>query len=234
MGHAAVFYQPTTDSNVFMYDKNLGSTGPWDAITSTAGANRSVEPDSHSAPDQLDCAKTALDRRQLMDTKRKILTIVGLVLFTLVMALHYIDDYGNITWAEQNDRGHWDWTHYPPILPNVQEFVFGLGVLYAGLARSRNNENIFIARDSVICVAVAMLVFGLLIKTFGLAIGLIGFCTANQTQSATQLTTRRFAGRSHNAVIRVYDEAGNGIETHEQAPLFPRPATPSRSARMPA
>jgi hypothetical protein len=27
----------------------------------------------------------------------------------------------------------------------------------------------------------------------------------------------RFYGRSHEAVIRVYDEAGNVIETHEQA-----------------
>jgi hypothetical protein len=28
------------------------------------------------------------------------------------------------------------------------------------------------------------------------------------------------AGRSHDAVIRVYDEAGNWIETHEQAGDF--------------
>ena len=30
----------------------------------------------------------------------------------------------------------------------------------------------------------------------------------------------RFRGRSHRAVIRVYDEAGNVIETHEQAGEF--------------
>jgi hypothetical protein len=29
--------------------------------------------------------------------------------------------------------------------------------------------------------------------------------------------------RSHNAVIRVYDEAGNVIETHEQAGEFKEP-----------
>ena len=34
--------------------------------------------------------------------------------------------------------------------------------------------------------------------------------------TATQFTTRSFA-RSHRAVIRVYDEAGNVIETHEHA-----------------
>jgi hypothetical protein len=32
---------------------------------------------------------------------------------------------------------------------------------------------------------------------------------------ATQSTTPDFTARSHDAVIRVYDEAGNVIETHE-------------------
>ena len=30
----------------------------------------------------------------------------------------------------------------------------------------------------------------------------------------------KFRSRSHHAVIRVYDEAGNGIETHEHASDF--------------
>jgi len=37
--------------------------------------------------------------------------------------------------------------------------------------------------------------------------------TASQTQSAMQ----SFFSRSHDAVIRVYDEAGNVIEAHEHA-----------------
>jgi len=33
----------------------------------------------------------------------------------------------------------------------------------------------------------------------------------------------KFFSRSHDAVIRVYDEAGNVIETHEQAGDFGEP-----------
>jgi len=33
----------------------------------------------------------------------------------------------------------------------------------------------------------------------------------------------KFYSRSHNAVIRVYDEAGNVIETHEQSGDFKEP-----------
>ena len=33
----------------------------------------------------------------------------------------------------------------------------------------------------------------------------------------------KFRGRSHHAVIRVYDEAGNVIETHEHAGDFKEP-----------
>jgi hypothetical protein len=33
----------------------------------------------------------------------------------------------------------------------------------------------------------------------------------------------KFRSRSHHAVIRVYDEAGNVIETHEQAGDFKEP-----------
>jgi hypothetical protein len=42
---------------------------------------------------------------------------------------------------------------------------------------------------------------------------------ANRAQSATQSPTN-FRSRSHNAVIRVYDEAGNVIKTHEHAGDF--------------
>jgi hypothetical protein len=41
-----------------------------------------------------------------------------------------------------------------------------------------------------------------------------------QTQSAMQLTTRSFAAAHMDAVIRVYDDAGNVIETHEHAGEF--------------
>jgi len=43
---------------------------------------------------------------------------------------------------------------------------------------------------------------------------------ASQTQSAMQLTTRSFAAAHMDAVIRVYDAAGNVIETHEHAGDF--------------
>ncbi len=39
-------------------------------------------------------------------------------------------------------------------------------------------------------------------------------------QSAMQSTTRSFYSRSHDAAIRVYDQAGNVIEMHEQAGDF--------------
>ena len=38
---------------------------------------------------------------------------------------------------------------------------------------------------------------------------------ASQTQSAMRLGYAQHRSRSHDAVIRVYDEAGNVIETHE-------------------
>jgi hypothetical protein len=41
---------------------------------------------------------------------------------------------------------------------------------------------------------------------------------SSQTQSATRLATQSLA--AHDAVIRVYDEASNVIETHEQAGDF--------------
>jgi hypothetical protein len=42
-----------------------------------------------------------------------------------------------------------------------------------------------------------------------------GCGTASQMQSAMQLTMRNFRSRSRRAVILVYDDAGNVIETHE-------------------
>jgi hypothetical protein len=48
-----------------------------------------------------------------------------------------------------------------------------------------------------------------------------GACvTAGRTQSATQFGYARFRSRSHGAVIRVYDNVGNVIETHEHAGDF--------------
>jgi hypothetical protein len=38
----------------------------------------------------------------------------------------------------------------------------------------------------------------------------------NRMQSTTLIGYAKFNSRSHGAVIRVYDEAGNTIETHEQ------------------
>jgi hypothetical protein len=42
----------------------------------------------------------------------------------------------------------------------------------------------------------------------------VGCGMASQTLSAT-IGYAKFRSRSHDAVIRVYDEAGNVIETHE-------------------
>ena len=39
-------------------------------------------------------------------------------------------------------------------------------------------------------------------------------------QNATQSANAKFYSRSHDAVIRVYDDAGNVIETHEHAGEF--------------
>jgi hypothetical protein len=38
-------------------------------------------------------------------------------------------------------------------------------------------------------------------------------------QSATRLATQKFRSRSHDAVIRVYDEAGDVIATHEHTAI---------------
>jgi hypothetical protein len=41
--------------------------------------------------------------------------------------------------------------------------------------------------------------------------------------SSTRCDYAKFRSRSHDAVIRVYDEAGNVIETHEHAGEFKEP-----------
>jgi hypothetical protein len=41
-----------------------------------------------------------------------------------------------------------------------------------------------------------------------------------KTQSANAISYAKFYSRSHDAVIRVYDEAGDVIETHEHASEF--------------
>ena len=43
---------------------------------------------------------------------------------------------------------------------------------------------------------------------------------ASQTQSAMQSATQSFTAASHDAVIRVFDDAGNVTETHEHAGDF--------------
>jgi hypothetical protein len=46
---------------------------------------------------------------------------------------------------------------------------------------------------------------------------------AGGTASETQSGYPKFYSRSHDAVIRVYDEAGNVTEMHEQAGDFKEP-----------
>jgi hypothetical protein len=45
-----------------------------------------------------------------------------------------------------------------------------------------------------------------------------------QTQSGLQLATQKFTRRSHDAVIRVYDDAGNVIDKHEHTGDFTLPS----------
>jgi len=44
---------------------------------------------------------------------------------------------------------------------------------------------------------------------------MLGYAEPNAVSNAIDYA--KFKSRSHNAVIRVYDEAGNVIETHEHA-----------------
>jgi hypothetical protein len=45
----------------------------------------------------------------------------------------------------------------------------------------------------------------------------------DRTQSATLSITRSFFSRSHDAVIRVLDEVGSEVETHEYSGDFREP-----------
>jgi hypothetical protein len=47
-----------------------------------------------------------------------------------------------------------------------------------------------------------------------------GFGAASQTQSASAIDYSKFRSLAHDAVIRVYDDAGNVIKTHEHAGEF--------------
>jgi hypothetical protein len=52
----------------------------------------------------------------------------------------------------------------------------------------------------------------------GLELRVLAACAMpSQTQSAMRFSYAKFYSRSHDAVIRVFDESGNVIETHEQA-----------------
>jgi hypothetical protein len=51
----------------------------------------------------------------------------------------------------------------------------------------------------------------------------VGYGMASQTQSGNAIGHAKFCSRSHRAVIRVYDSAGNVIETHEHAGEFKEP-----------
>jgi hypothetical protein len=47
--------------------------------------------------------------------------------------------------------------------------------------------------------------------------------TMSDSDCGQHLQPKKFRSRSHNAVIRVYDEAGNVIETHEHVGDFKEP-----------
>jgi len=51
--------------------------------------------------------------------------------------------------------------------------------------------------------------------------GALWYAEPNAVSNA--INYARFFSRSHNAMIRVYDEAGNVIETHERAGEFEEP-----------
>jgi hypothetical protein len=53
------------------------------------------------------------------------------------------------------------------------------------------------------------------------ALPFVGCGTSSRTQSTTPSATQSFSA-AHDAVIRVYDEAGNVIEAHEHAGRFQR------------
>ena len=68
-----------------------------------------------------------------MNKYQKILTIVALVVFSAIIALHYIChyQYGGGGFGFTFPQGN-NWTHVAPIIEHVQMPLFVLGVLYAG------------------------------------------------------------------------------------------------------
>jgi len=48
-------------------------------------------------------------------------------------------------------------------------------------------------------------------------------CSGEPDAITNAISYAKFYSRSHNAVIRVYDEAGNVVETHEHAGHFKEP-----------
>ena len=48
-------------------------------------------------------------------------------------------------------------------------------------------------------------------------------CYSEPDAITNAISYAKFYSRSHNAVIRVYDEAGNVVETHEHAGHFKEP-----------
>jgi peroxiredoxin len=59
---------------------------------------------------------------------------------------------------------------------------------------------------------------GITLISDALPFGRLRYCETNALSNA--IGYAKFRSRSHGAVIRVYDEAGNVIETHEQAGDF--------------
>ena len=59
------------------------------------------------------------------------------------------------------------------------------------------------------------------VKTFSIETGGLVVWRPRRITNAIGYTKHR--SRSHDAVIRVFDEAGNAIETHEQAGDFKEP-----------
>jgi hypothetical protein len=48
----------------------------------------------------------------------------------------------------------------------------------------------------------------------------IGFCYGEPNAISNAISYAKFSSRSHDAVIRVYNAAGNVVETHEHAGDF--------------
>ncbi len=73
-----------------------------------------------------------------MNKKRKILTLVALVVFGAIIALHYTTQFSNLhfgyTFPLYNQyMNRWEWSYGRPIIEYVQTPLFALAVFYAGL-----------------------------------------------------------------------------------------------------